>query len=403
MKFNPRVLVIANEQIARQELLKLGCDPTGINIMSGKAVFKTIKLEDLPAKAANLLKQTFLAKGGEVAVARGSADLAIERTDVIICATLKQYRLALAQLKLQPWGLPAVASAIESELAAGESLPKREYVWDDKCLSLIPGRTLIMGILNLTPDSFSDGGQFSSLDNALRHAQQMIDDGADILDIGAESTRPYGAEKVSAAEEMGRLLPVLEKVLAFSPVPVSIDTYKAEVAEAALKIGAHIVNDIWGLQYDPAMAETVAKYQVPVVAMHNQQGTEYAGDIMASICRFLRGSLTVGRAAGILPHNIWIDPGIGFGKTPAQNLTVMARLHELKGLGCPILLGTSRKRFIGQALGNLPPDDRLEGTAATVAVGVMNGAQIIRVHDVKAMARVAKVTDSILQEAFIHE
>lgn len=400
MKYNSRVLTINDERAARLELTKLNCDPAGINIMSGKAVFKTVKLEKVPAKAANLLKQTFLAKGGEAAIARGSADLSIEHADVLVCATLKQYRLALAQLKLQPWGLPQAAAAIEEALAAADSFPHREYVWPDRSLTVAPGRTLVMGILNVTPDSFSDGGKFDSLDNALRHAEAMVAAGADIIDIGAESTRPYGGgAEIPAAEEQERLLPVLERLLGAVAAPVSVDTYKAATADAALRLGAHIINDVWGLQRDPDMAAVIARHGAPVVVMHNQAGTEYCRDIMSHISEFLRASIAAATAAGIPASRLIVDPGIGFGKTPAQNLTVMARLAELKTLGCPVLLGTSRKRFIGEALGGLPPRERVEGTAATVALGIMSGANIVRVHDVQAIARVARMTDAILREA----
>lgn len=401
MFYNPRQITILNEDQARTELEKIGCDPAGVRIMAPKSTFRVIKLERLPAKAANLLKQTFLAKGGEVAVARGTADLSIEATDVLICATLKQYRLALGQLRQQPWGLPKVAAAVEATLAATAGFPERLYERDDRKLAIRPGWTLVMGILNVTPDSFSDGGRYRELDRALRHAEEMAAAGADIIDIGAESTRPYaGAEKVSAAEELDRLLPVLEKLLATTALPVSVDTYKAEVAAAALRLGAHMVNDVWGLQLGPEMARVAAEYQAPVVVMHNQAGTEYGGDIMDAICAFLRESVRIGTEAGLPDGHIIIDPGIGFGKTPAQNLTVMNRLDELKALGCPLLLGTSRKRFIGEALGGLPAGERLEGTAATVAFGITKGANIVRVHDVKEMVRVARMTDAMMRGEF---
>ncbi len=399
MNFNARLLRVADEAEARAELAKVGCHAAGINIMSAKAVFRLVKLENVPAKAANLLKQTFLAKGGEAALARGTADLSAAASDVLLCGTLKQYRLALAQLAQQPWGLPAVATAVAAALAAAEGFPERRYAWPGRELAIRPGRTVVMGILNVTPDSFSDGGRYNVLDAALRHAEEMAADGADVIDIGAESTRPYGATAVSAAEEMERLLPVVERVLAAVPLPVSVDTYKAAVAEEALKLGAHLVNDVWGLQRDEAMAGVVARYGVPVVVMHNQEGTAYAGDVLAAVAAFLRRSVGIAAAAGVPAANVIVDPGIGFGKTAAHNLAVLNRLDELKALGCPILLGTSRKRFVGTALGGLPADDRVEGTAATVACGIMRGASIVRVHDVKAMARVARMTDAIMTEA----
>lgn len=396
MAFNPRIIEIHNLQQANQELSKIKCDKVGIQIMSNKALCKTIKLEKILSKNANLLKQTFLAKGGEVAVARGTADLSVEYTDVLICATLKQYKLALAQLKLQPWGLPKVAQAIEQVLLK-EEFPEREYVWNNQTMLIKPKKTLIMGILNFTPDSFSDAGRYNTLDAALRHAEEMIENGADIIDIGAESTRPYGgAEKISAQEELERLAPVLEKVLSISPVPISVDTYKSSVAHEALKLGAHMINDIWGFQGDAEMAKIVAQYDVPVIIMHNQEGTHYEKDIMSHICGFLQKSIEIGLDAGINFKRFIVDPGIGFGKNNEQNLEVMSRLEELKSLGCPILLGTSRKRFIGEVL-DLPVTDRVEGTGATVAVGITKGSNIIRVHDVKEMARVAKMTDMMMR------
>lgn len=395
MNFNARILPLNNTKQARNALSMIDCDKTGISIMENKAVFKTIQLENVPAKAANLLKQTFLAKGGEVAVARGTADLSAETTDVIVMATLKQYRLALAQLSLQPWGLPKVAAAIESVLETEFSFPVRSYEWPDRNLTIKPGKTLIMGILNITPDSFSDGGKFRLMDAALRHAEEMIGEGADIIDIGAESTRPYGSQVISAEEELDRMLPILEKLLKALPVPISIDTYKASVAKEVLRTGAHIINDIWGLQKDPDMAATVAAYNAPVIVMHNQAGTEYSRDILSEICLFLRKSIAIALDAGIKHSNIMIDPGLGFGKTPDHNLTIMSRLEEIKSLGCPLLLGSSRKRFIGEVLGT-PVDERVEGTGATVALGITKGVNIVRVHDVKAMSRIAKMMDAMV-------
>ena len=397
MSFNARMIEINNPKQAEMELSSIKCDKTGISIMSNKSVFKVIKVEKILSKNANLLKQTFLAKGGEVAVARGTADLSVEYTDVLICATVKQYKLALEQLKRQPWGLPKIAQVIEHVLCTSEQFPKRQYYWDKHTLSIMPRHTLMMGILNVTPDSFSDGGQYNKIDTALRHVEEMIKNGADIIDIGAESTRPYGgAQKISATEELERLAPLLEKVISISTVPVSIDTYKASVAREALKLGAHMINDVWGLSRDAEMAKVVAQYDIPVIIMHNQEGTHYEGDIMSHVCDSLQNSINIGLEAGIGFEKFIVDPGIGFGKNFKQNLVVMSRLEELKSLGCPILLGTSRKRFIGEVL-DLPPEDRVEGTGATVAVGITKGSNIIRVHDVKAMARISKMTDIMMR------
>lgn len=395
MNFNPRVIEISDIDQARHELTRICCDPAGISIMAPKAVSRAIKIESVPVKAANLLKQTFLAKGGEVAVSRDTASFTAEKTDVLILATLKQYQQALSQLRHQPWGLPDLAEAILRVMSHQSQPIMRNYQRRQPSFQITPGKTLVMGILNVTPDSFSDGGKYNNIDRAIRHAEAMVAEGADIIDIGAESTRPYGSQKISDDEELSRLWPLLNKLLPILPVPVSIDTYKAVVAEEALKLGVHIINDIWGLQGDVNMASVAARYNAPVIIMHNQAGTEYNRDIMACISDFLQNSIQIGLEAGIAVDNFIVDPGIGFGKTPQQNLAVMARLEELRALGCPILLGTSRKRFIGEAL-NLPVEDRAEGTAATVVIGITKGVNIVRVHDVKAIARIAKMTDVLL-------
>ena len=397
MAYHAHVIEINNNKQAAKELAAIQCDKAGIRIMTDKAVFKTIKLEKISTKDANLLKQTFLAKGGEVAVARGTADLSTPYTDVLICATLKQYKLALTQLKIQPWGLPKIAQAIEQALRSSEQFPTRHYSWANQTLSIVPKHTLVMGILNFTPDSFSDGGQYNTIERALQRVEEMIKNGADIIDIGAESTRPYGgSEKITAEEELERLAPILEKIISTSSVPISVDTYKSSVALEALRLGAHMINDVWGLQHDEEMAKVVASYGVPIVIMHNQVGTYYKHDIMSHMYEFLQTSINIAVKAGVDLNNIIVDPGIGFGKTLEQNLTVMSRLEELKSLGCPILLGTSRKRFIGDVLG-LPVEERVEGTGATVAVGITKGANIIRVHDVKEMARITKMTDMMMR------
>jgi dihydropteroate synthase len=399
MQHNMRVIEIKNQEQARAELTKIKCDPGGVAIMSNKAVYKTIKVENVLSKAALILKQTFLSKGGEASVSRGAADFSDQYTDVFLSGSLKHFKQSIPQLKVQPWGLKKLAEELEAVIAASEKFPQRTYELGQHRLAITPEKTLVMGILNFTPDSFSDGGKFNNIDAALKHTEQMIKEGADIIDIGAESTRPYGSEKISAQEELDRLMPVLEKVLTVASVPVSIDTYKSSVAREALKAGAHIINDIWGLQFDPEMAKVVAEYGVPVVIMHNQEGTTYQRDIMAHVLEFLRHSIEIGESAGISAANLIVDPGIGFGKTPSDNLVMMARLDELKSLGCPVLLGTSRKRFIGDILNTLP-SERVEGTGATVALGIMKGANIVRVHDVQAIARIARMTDAIINAKY---
>lgn len=254
-------------------------------------------------------------------------------------------------------------------------------------------RTLIMGILNATPDSFSDGGRYNSVDAAVAHAQSMVEDGADILDIGGESTRP-GFAAVALEEELRRILPVIRAVREALPhVPLSIDTYKAETARQALEAGAHIINDIWGLRHDPNMAAVAAEYGCPIILSHNRQSRDY-NDLVPDVLADLQGSISIARMAGIADDRVWLDPGIGFAKTYEDNLDLLGHLSELTALGYPVLLGTSRKKFIRQAL-NLPADDIVEGTAATVALGIAQGCQLVRVHDVRAMKRIALMTDAI--------
>ena len=254
-------------------------------------------------------------------------------------------------------------------------------------------RTYIMGILNVTPDSFSDGGNFNNIDAAIKHAREMIEDGVDIIDIGGESTRP-GHKYVEADEEIQRVIPVIKELKKEINVPISIDTYKSKVAEEALKLGVEMINDVWGLKRDKDMAKVVAKYDAHVCIMHNQDGTDYNEDIMESIKKSLNESISIALKAGVKKDKIVLDPGIGFGKTFEQNLEVLKRLDELNDLGYPILLGTSRKSVIGNVL-NVEPKERLEGTIATTVLGVRDGVDIVRVHDVKENLKAAKMADAI--------
>lgn len=269
-----------------------------------------------------------------------------------------------------------------------------------------------MGILNVTPDSFSDGGLYFDRNAAVEHALKMQDEGADIIDIGGESTRP-GAKKVSAEEEIRRVVPVIKVLAEKLKIPVSIDTHKADVAKAALEAGASIINDISGLRFDPKMPAITARYKVPVVIMHikgtpeNMQKNPVYKALIPEIMDYLREGIEIARNAGIADDKIIIDPGIGFGKTVEHNLEIINRLSEFSSFEKPVLLGPSRKSFIGKILGmnhhgsyqgDLPVTERLEGTASAVAIGIFNGANIIRTHDVKAIARVARVADAIKRE-----
>ena len=253
----------------------------------------------------------------------------------------------------------------------------------------------VMGVLNVTPDSFSDGGQFTAPESALAQVRRMVAEGADIIDIGAESTRPYGSEPISAEEELARLRQVLPDVVL--GVPVSIDSMKSTVVAWALDHGAVIANDIWGLQRDPGMAGLVAERQVPVIIMHNRDSADPAIDIMKDIAAFFARSLDIAAKAGVSPGKIVLDPGIGFGKTPEQSMIALARLHELQSFGMPLLVGASRKRFISTVTPS-EPHQRLGGSIAAHLLAAQNGAQIIRAHDVAETVQALRVTAAIREQ-----
>lgn len=253
--------------------------------------------------------------------------------------------------------------------------------------------TYIMGILNVTPDSFSDGGKFNSLDQALVHTEQMIREGADIIDVGGESTRP-GYHKISDQEEIERVVPVIEAIRKRFDIPVSLDTYKSAVAQAGLAAGADLINDIWGLKYDSHLAGVIAESGAVCCLMHNRNDTEYK-DFMPELLEDMKESLKLAQGAGIMKEKIILDPGIGFGKTYEMNLEAMNHLELFQHLGFPVLLGTSRKSMIGLAL-DLPVDQRVEGTIATSVIGVMKGCAFVRVHDVKENKRAVQMTEAIL-------
>jgi len=252
-------------------------------------------------------------------------------------------------------------------------------------------RTYVMGIINVTPDSFSGDGIGGDEGAAVSQGLRMVSEGADMLDVGGESTRP-GHQPITAAEEISRTKGVVARLARETEVPISIDTYKLEVAEAAIAAGATMLNDIWGLTRSPALAELASKTGCALVLMHNQDGTEHAGDLMEEIKRFLQASIDRALKAGVPRERVLIDPGIGFGKTAEQNWVVMRRMEELRELGQPILIGTSRKSFIGKAL-DLPVGERVEGTAATVTAAILRGADVVRVHDVREMTLVAQIAD----------
>ncbi|MFP7256078.1 dihydropteroate synthase [Terribacillus goriensis] len=254
-------------------------------------------------------------------------------------------------------------------------------------------QTLVMGIINVTPDSFSDGGSYTNVEAAVKQAQKLAAEGADVLDIGGESTRP-GYDPVSADEEIARVVPAIQAISEAVDLPISIDTYKAKTAEAAIKAGASIINDIWGAKFDPDMANVAARLGVPIILMHNREEANYT-DLLPDMIADLEESIQIALDAGVKPEDIWLDPGIGFVKSFDENMSAMRELDKITAMGYPVLLGASRKRFIGTVL-DLPADQRDEGTAATTAFGITKGIHMVRVHEVKQTARIVKMMDALV-------
>ncbi|GAB4251076.1 dihydropteroate synthase [Deferrisoma sp.] len=388
--YHLRIMDLTEPERARAELERVGADAAGVARMIDKAGFLAIRVEGLRSPAANILKQEMLSLGGDAAVARGVVNCSAERSDAIILGTRKQVRRLVRKLRPQPFGLKRLADELQALLGAGEPV---EFRWHGGTLRL-EARPLVMGILNVTPDSFSDGGEFFDRDAALERALAMVEEGADLLDVGGESTRP-GAPLVSQDEEERRVLPVIEHLAHRVGVPISVDTYKAAVARKAVDAGAAIVNDVSGLRMDPEMARAVAETGAGLVVMHMrgdprtmQSDTTY-DDLVGEIFRALEESVDRAVEAGVDRSRVWIDPGIGFGKSAGQNLVLLRRLGEFRSLGCPILVGASRKSFIGKTLGIDDPKDRLEGSLAAAVLAVAGGARILRVHDVRATRRAA--------------
>ncbi|MFH1564082.1 MAG: dihydropteroate synthase [Nitrospirota bacterium] len=408
MEYNIRTLEIFSEKDVVSQMKMIGVDAKGIELMSKKAMSRVLKLENVELKLALILKQEMLSLGGEAALSRETITLKCQTTDVLLIGSLKHYQRLISKLQDQYFGLAKLAVEIEEVL--------NDFIKDE--FKLVCGnyqqrgkpqqgkpfdlgkRTFIMGILNVTPDSFSDGGQYQDVEQAIERGIQMAEEGADIIDIGGESTRP-GAVCCSIEKELARVIPVIRGLAKKIDLPISIDTYKAEVARRALEEGAQIVNDISALSFDPKMAQVVAEYKAAVVLMHiqgtpqdMQQNPQYTC-VVSEIILYLRERIRTAISAGIEADKIIIDPGIGFGKTVEHNLEILRRLREFKSLGRPILIGTSRKSLIGKIL-DLPVEQRLEGTLATAVISILNGANIIRVHDVLAMKRVAKMVDATM-------
>ncbi|MED1825859.1 dihydropteroate synthase [Brevibacillus agri] len=392
MKYNPFRIHAATVDEMLAELAHRGIFGDQAERLAEWRAGLMIHVENMSEAVAEKVRLDMLSAGAE-AVVSGQPG-ATDKKRLLLLAGPKQLEQALSQLEKRDEELAAVAAEVREALAMPARLRARRELNCGRYTLPLGERTLVMGILNVTPDSFSDGGRFVDLDHALAQARAMVEAGADIIDIGGESTRP-GAEPVGEAEELDRVLPVIRRLSAELSVPLSIDTYKAAVAERALDAGAHIINDVWGAKRDPRMADVAARRGVPIILMHNRTDTDYR-DFYSDFVRDLRESVQIALQAGVREEQIILDPGIGFVKTVEQNLETMRRLDDLVALGYPVLLATSRKRMIGHVL-DLPVDERVEGTAATVALGVAKGCHMVRVHDVKEMKRVTKMMDAMLK------
>ena len=394
--FNARVLDLRNRDEIKGEMRKVGSTSAGVKIMSRKADQRLIMLENVGTKEANIIKQEMLSAGGDAVTHKGTLDHSVGESDLILLGTIRQYEKLVSKLKIQPFTCKDIAAEVEEVL---ENYDKRGFMLKFPKKEIALDRTLVMGILNVTPDSFSDGGKFFDADAAIDHGVEMAQQGADIIDIGGESTRPR-SDPVSPEEELKRVRPVVEGLLQKVDVPISIDTRRPIVAKEIIELGAKMVNDVSGLR-DPEMVSTVADLNVPVVVMHMlgtpktmQEKPEYK-DVMGEIIGYLRSQIEKAVKGGIQRENIIVDPGIGFGKTVEHNLEIIRRLGEMRSLGLPILVGASRKSFIGKILDS-EMAERLEGSLAALVSSVLNGANIVRVHDVEESVRAAKIVDSII-------
>jgi len=400
-----KVLKLKDREAIAEEFRKIGVHPKGAELMIPKALFKIIKVDRIDTRAANLVKQKMLSIGGDAAVPECVSRFKRGKCSIIIFGTELQYVKLAENLKFQPYGLKLLAEKIFSLLREESSSRVKEVILPRRKIKIPAGQPLIMGILNVTPDSFYDGGKYYDIDRAVAHAEFMISEGAQIIDVGGESSRP-GALPIAKEEEITRVVPVIKKIAKRTNTIISVDTYKAEVAERAIEAGAEIVNDISALRLDKNMVDVVRKYKVGVILMHmrgtprTMQKNIYYKDVISDIRNFLQKRAEHAIESGVNRNSIMVDPGIGFGKTVEHNLQVLSHLDEFKSLNFPLVLGTSRKSFIGKILGSeknpLPPEERLVGSIATYAYAVLNGVDVLRVHDVKETREMIKVLSAII-------
>lgn len=404
MRLPVRCLEITSIDSSYSEMERIGVDPVGIHIMAPKHIHYNVKVAGLNPAQANVIKQDMLSIGGEAAVARGVVSCSVQSSDAILSGTLKQFNTLVDKLKYQSFGLPVLSVLIEQAIENSrrdrfDITGRSGHRWT------LGYKTFIMGILNVTPDSFSDGGRFLDSGAAVRRGVEMAADGADWIDVGGESTRP-GSSRVEAQEEMDRVVPVVE-ALAGQGLAVSVDTMKAEVADAALKAGAEMINDVSALGDDPDMAGVCAAHGAPVVLMHMrgtpadmQKDTRY-DDLLSEVYKGLFESIERAVEAGIARDKIIVDPGLGFGKSRDGNMELVRRLAEFRSLGCPILIGASRKSFTGSSAG-VAAQDRLSGSLAVAAISILNGASVLRVHDVREARDAADLADAVKAAGSCH-
>lgn len=391
-----RCLHITNTREATHQMLGVGVDATGIKLMKGKALHFNLKIEGIDPRIANLLKQEMLSLGGDAALDQKSLDCSSKKTDSILMGTQKQFEKLALKLDQYP-DFQSIGKSLRETI---ENFFKTHFsIRCRKKTYTLGKQTLLMGVLNITPDSFSDGGLYFDKEKAIAHGLRMVEEGADFIDIGGESTRP-GSKPIGLEEELRRVIPVIESLSKEIPVPISIDTFKSKVAEKAIEAGAEIINDISGLHFDPELGKVAAKNDVPIVLMHirgtpeTMQKDVHYDSLFSEILLYLKESIQRAEFNGIDPHQIIIDPGIGFGKNLEDNLLIIKNLQEFRVLGKPILIGTSRKTFIGKIL-NKEVNERLEGTLSSIAICVLNGAHIIRAHDVLQAKKAIAVADAI--------
>lgn len=398
-----RILHIKHPHDIKHVMQDIQVDPYGVKIMLPKAITHLIRLNSVSNILANILKQEMLSLGGDVALARGALTGAVKSTDCLLMGNLAQFNRLHEKLKFQPFGLNKVGRELAETLRNYEK--DKFTVRAGRHTMNLGNHTSLMGIVNMTPDSFSadgllwvSGHQDVKVSWIVEFVQRLVKDGADIIDVGGESSRP-GAKPVSLKEELSRVIPVIKSLAKKIKVPISVDTYKPEVARQALDNGASIVNDITGLR-NPAMTRIVARYNAAAIIMHmkgtprTMQRNPHYTSLVDEILRYLEGAIATAETAGINKDKIIVDPGIGFGKTTEDNLAIIDHLSEFRVLGRPILVGPSRKSFIGKIL-SVPPEERLPGTVSACVLAAQNGAHILRVHDVKEVKQALKLIEAM--------